>query len=121
MLPLTATQTVTTTASPDEVWRAFEQVKRWPKTMRTLRNVSVEPPGPLRQGSLIFGLSGRSLIHSPGSRQGRRLDLPLSRRDGVRRGLLRSHQRLLRPLNRAGPVLLNQRHIPGRLGDLLVG
>jgi hypothetical protein len=53
MLPLTATQTITTTASPDEVWRAFEQVKRWPKTMLALREVSVEPPGPLRQGSLI--------------------------------------------------------------------
>jgi uncharacterized protein YndB with AHSA1/START domain len=53
MLPLSATQTITTTASPDEVWQAFEQVKRWPKTMRSLREVSVEPPGPIREGSLI--------------------------------------------------------------------
>jgi uncharacterized protein YndB with AHSA1/START domain len=57
MLPLTAMQTVTTHASPEAVWRAFEAAKRWPKAMRSLRQVSVEPPGPLRPGSLIRAVS----------------------------------------------------------------
>jgi hypothetical protein len=57
MLPLTVTQTLTTSASPAEVWRAFEAVTRWPKTMRTLREVSVEPNGPLGVGSLIRTVS----------------------------------------------------------------
>jgi Polyketide cyclase / dehydrase and lipid transport len=57
MLPLNATQAVTTHAPAEAVWRAFEAVKRWPKTMRSLREVSVEPPGPLRPGSLIRAVS----------------------------------------------------------------
>jgi hypothetical protein len=57
MLPLTVTQTFTTSASPAEVWRAFEAVARWPKTMRSLRKVSLEPPGPLQVGSRIVSVS----------------------------------------------------------------
>jgi uncharacterized protein YndB with AHSA1/START domain len=53
MLPLTATQTITTWASPEDVWRAFEAAKRWPKTMRTLSEVSLEPDGTLHVGSVI--------------------------------------------------------------------
>lgn len=53
MLPLTATQTVTTWASPEDVWRAFEAVRRWPQTHAGLREVSVEPDGPLAIGSVI--------------------------------------------------------------------
>jgi uncharacterized protein YndB with AHSA1/START domain len=53
MLPLTVTQTLTTSASPEQVWRAFEAVTRWPKTIRTLRKVTLEPRGPLAAGSVI--------------------------------------------------------------------
>lgn len=56
MLPLTITQTLTTSASPAEVWRAFEAVARWPKTVRSLRKVSLEPDGPLAVGSRIVSV-----------------------------------------------------------------
>ena len=57
MLPITATQTLSTSASPAEVWRAFEAVARWPKTMRSLHEVSIEPDGPLAVGSRIVSVS----------------------------------------------------------------
>ncbi len=57
MLPLTATQTITTSASHDEVWRALEAVARWPETNGSLREVSLEPEGPLAVGSLIRSVS----------------------------------------------------------------
>jgi hypothetical protein len=53
MLPLIAMQTVTTWASPEDVWRAFEAVTRWPQTMRGLREVSLEPDGTFHVGSII--------------------------------------------------------------------
>ena len=57
MLPLIAMQTVTTWASPEDVWRAFESVTRWPQTMRGLHEVSVEPEGPLAVGSVIRAMN----------------------------------------------------------------
>ncbi len=57
MLPLTATQTVTTSASPEEVWRAVEAGARWPETNASLREVAFEPDGPLAIGSLIRSVS----------------------------------------------------------------
>jgi uncharacterized protein YndB with AHSA1/START domain len=57
MLPLTATQTVTTSASPDEAWRAFEAVHRWRATNASLREAVLEPEGPLAVGSLIRSVS----------------------------------------------------------------
>ncbi len=53
MLPLTATQTITTWASPEDIWQAFEAVARWPQTMRSLSEVSLEPDGTLHVGSII--------------------------------------------------------------------
>ncbi len=57
MLPLTATQTVTTSASPAEVWRALEAVAQWPETNASLREAVLEPDGPLAVGSLIRSVS----------------------------------------------------------------
>ena len=57
MLPLTVTQTLTTSAAPEHVWRAFEAVRRWPKTIRTLRKVRLDPTGPLVPGSHIRSVS----------------------------------------------------------------
>ncbi len=57
MLPLTATQTITTSASPEELWRAFEAAARWPETNASLRQVSLEPDGPLSVGSVIRSVS----------------------------------------------------------------
>ena len=57
MLPITATQTLSTLASPAEVWRAFEAVGRWPKTMQSLHEVSIKPDGPLAVGSRIVSVS----------------------------------------------------------------
>jgi len=64
MLPLTAMQTISTWASPEDFWRAFEAAKRWPKTMRSLRKVSLEPPGPLRPGSLIRAVNESGLTRN---------------------------------------------------------
>jgi uncharacterized protein YndB with AHSA1/START domain len=57
MLPLTQTLTLTTPASPDQVWRAFETVARWPETLPSLREVAIEPEGALAAGSLIRSVS----------------------------------------------------------------
>jgi uncharacterized protein YndB with AHSA1/START domain len=57
MLPLTVTQTLTTSAAPEQVWRAFQTVTRWSKTIRTLRKVRLEPDGPLAPGSVIRSVS----------------------------------------------------------------
>ena len=51
MLPLTVTQTLTTSATPEQVWRALEAATRWPETIRTLSDVVLEPDGPLMPGS----------------------------------------------------------------------
>lgn len=51
--PLTSTQTLTTTASPAAVWRAFERVDLWPTVIQILAAAKLEPPGPLAAGSRI--------------------------------------------------------------------
>jgi hypothetical protein len=51
--PLTVTQTLSTSAPPDAVWRALESVGRWPEVLHTLAEVTLEPPGALTAGSLI--------------------------------------------------------------------
>jgi hypothetical protein len=51
--PLTVTHTVSTTATPAAVWRALENVARWPEVISTLAEVTPEPPGALAAGSLI--------------------------------------------------------------------
>jgi uncharacterized protein YndB with AHSA1/START domain len=51
--PLTVTQTVSTTASADAVWRAFERVDLWPQVLPTVAEATLEPPGPLAAGSRI--------------------------------------------------------------------
>jgi polyketide cyclase/dehydrase/lipid transport protein len=57
MLPLTVTQTLTSSVAPEELWRAFEAVIRWPETMRSLRKVLPEPDKPLAVGSIIRSVS----------------------------------------------------------------
>ena len=57
MLPLTVTQTLTTSATPEQVWRALEAATRWPETIRTLSDVVLEPDGPLMPGSRIRSVS----------------------------------------------------------------
>jgi len=51
--PLTVTQTVSTTASPKAIWRAFERVDLWPQVLPTVAAAKLEPPGPLAPGSRI--------------------------------------------------------------------
>jgi uncharacterized protein YndB with AHSA1/START domain len=51
--PLTVTQTLTTTASPEAVWRAFEAVEQWPTAIHTLAAAKLEPKGALAPGSII--------------------------------------------------------------------
>jgi len=51
--PLTVAQTLSTTASPDELWRAFEAVGQWPTVMRALAAATLEPEGALASGSVI--------------------------------------------------------------------
>lgn len=50
---LTVAQTVSTTASPAQVWRAFEAVEQWPTVMASLASARLEPPGALAAGSHI--------------------------------------------------------------------
>ena len=52
--PLTVTQTVSTSASPAAVWRAFERVDLWPQVLPTVAAAKLEPPGPLAAGSRIL-------------------------------------------------------------------
>jgi hypothetical protein len=52
--PLTVTQTVSTTASPAQVWRAFEAVDQWPTVIRALARARLDPPGPLAAGHRIL-------------------------------------------------------------------
>ena len=51
--PLTATQTLTTTASPAAVWRALERVDLWPTVIQSLAAAKLEPAGPLAPGTTI--------------------------------------------------------------------
>jgi hypothetical protein len=51
--PLTVTQTFSTAAPPEAVWRALESVGRWPEVLPTLAEVTLEPPGTLAAGSII--------------------------------------------------------------------
>ena len=50
---LTSTQTVSTPASPQAVWRAFERVDLWPTALPALLSARLEPPGPLAPGQTI--------------------------------------------------------------------
>ncbi len=52
--PLTVTQTVSASASPVQVWRAFEAVAQWPTVMRALASAKLKPPGPLAAGQRIL-------------------------------------------------------------------
>ena len=52
--PLTVTQTVSTSASPAAVWRAFERVDLWPQVLPAVAAANLEPPGPLAAGSRIL-------------------------------------------------------------------
>jgi hypothetical protein len=51
--PLTVVQTVSTMASPAQVWRAFEAVEQWPTVMAALASARLEPAGILAVGSVI--------------------------------------------------------------------
>jgi hypothetical protein len=51
--PLISTQTLSTSASPAALWRAFESVDLWPTAVRILAAARVDPPGPLVRGSRI--------------------------------------------------------------------
>jgi hypothetical protein len=62
--PITSTQTVTTSASPAAVWRAFERVDLWPTAIRALAAARLEPTGPLASGSRIVT---RATAESKGS------------------------------------------------------
>jgi uncharacterized protein YndB with AHSA1/START domain len=57
MLPLTQTLTLTTQTSPEDIWRAFEAVERWPETMHSLREVALEAEGAFAVGSVIRSVS----------------------------------------------------------------
>ena len=52
--PLTVTQTVSTSASPAAVWRAFERVELWPQVLPAVAAAKLEPPGSLAAGSRIL-------------------------------------------------------------------
>ena len=51
--PLTAPQTLSTSASPDAVWRAFERVDLWPTVLPALLTARLAPEGPLAAGQVI--------------------------------------------------------------------
>jgi hypothetical protein len=51
--PLTVTQTLSTTAPPDAVWRAFESVARWREGNPKIARAALAPGGPLAPGSTI--------------------------------------------------------------------
>ncbi|MGN6573499.1 MAG: SRPBCC family protein [Pseudolabrys sp.] len=51
--PLTSTQTLSTSAAPDAVWRAFERVDQWPTVLPALLTARLEPDGPLAPGQVI--------------------------------------------------------------------
>ncbi|HEY6833705.1 MAG TPA: SRPBCC family protein [Pseudolabrys sp.] len=51
--PLTITQTFSTAAPPEAVWRALESVGRWPEVFPTVAAATLEPPGKLAAGSII--------------------------------------------------------------------
>lgn len=51
--PLSVTQTISTSASPAAVWRAFERVDLWPQVLPKVAAANLEPPGPLAPGSRI--------------------------------------------------------------------
>ena len=51
--PLTTTQTLSTSAAPEAVWRAFERVDLWPTVLPALLTARLEPPGPLAPGQAI--------------------------------------------------------------------
>ena len=52
--PLSVTQTVSTSASPAAVWRAFERVDLWPTAIPALAAAKLKPRGPLAAGSRIL-------------------------------------------------------------------
>jgi len=51
--PLTTTQTLSTPAAPEAVWRAFERVDQWPTVLPALLTARLEPEGPLATGRSI--------------------------------------------------------------------
>lgn len=51
--PLTITQTFSTSAPPQAVWRALESVGRWPEVFPTVVAATLDPPGTLAAGSII--------------------------------------------------------------------
>jgi uncharacterized protein YndB with AHSA1/START domain len=57
LFPLQVTQTLTTSAAPSDVWRAFEAVVRWPQTMRFIREAALDPKGALAPRSRIHTFS----------------------------------------------------------------
>jgi uncharacterized protein YndB with AHSA1/START domain len=52
--PLSVTQTVSTSASPAAVWRAFERVDLWPTAIPALAAAKLKPRGALAAGSRIL-------------------------------------------------------------------
>jgi uncharacterized protein YndB with AHSA1/START domain len=53
MFPLTHTQTLSTSAPPETMWRAFESVRRWREGNPKVSRATLTPKGPLAPGSTI--------------------------------------------------------------------
>ena len=51
--PLTNTQTLSTTASPAAVWRAFTRVDLWPQVLAVVLTAKLEPDGAFAAGSRV--------------------------------------------------------------------
>jgi len=51
--PLTVSQTLSTTASPAALWRAFERADLWPTVLPALLTARLDPPGPLAPGQVL--------------------------------------------------------------------
>ncbi|HVG51567.1 MAG TPA: SRPBCC family protein [Xanthobacteraceae bacterium] len=62
--PLSATISITTSASPEAVWEALTDVPRWPEVLPGVGSAHLEPDGALAPGAVIktIALPGHNVV-----------------------------------------------------------